>query len=86
MQSALLPRHGANRSTGWKPDQSWGVSSGLKAREDMPNSFEGTNMPDAHLIPRLTIAGVPMHAMLVPFPITCFTGALVTDIAYLNAA
>lgn len=43
-------------------------------------------MANAHLIPRLTIAGVPMHAMLVPFPIACFTGALLTDIAYLNTA
>jgi uncharacterized membrane protein len=28
------------------------------------------------------IAGHPIHAMLVPFPIVCFTLALVTDIAY----
>jgi uncharacterized membrane protein len=29
-----------------------------------------------------TIAGHPIHTMLVPFPIVCFTLALVTDIAY----
>ena len=34
--------------------------------------------------PRSTasIAGHPIHAMLVPFPVVCFTLALVTDIAY----
>ena len=36
--------------------------------------------------PRATIAGVPIHAMLVPFPIACFTGALMTDIAYAESA
>jgi uncharacterized membrane protein len=34
--------------------------------------------------PRSTavIAGHPIHAMLVPFPIVCFVLALVTDVAY----
>lgn len=34
--------------------------------------------------PRSTaqIAGHPFHPMLVPIPITCFIGTLVTDIAY----
>src|ERR1700744_3316257 len=34
--------------------------------------------------PRSTarIAGHPLHAMLVPFPIACFVGTLITDIAY----
>ena len=34
--------------------------------------------------PRSTahIAGHPLHPMLVPVPITCFAGTLVTDIAY----
>lgn len=34
--------------------------------------------------PRSTasIAGHPIHPMLVPFPIACFVGALITDIAY----
>ena len=36
--------------------------------------------------PRVTIFGVPIHAMLVPFPIACFTGALLTDIVYSNTA
>ena len=35
--------------------------------------------------PRLALAGVPLHAMVVPFPIACFTGALLTDLAYLNS-
>ena len=29
-----------------------------------------------------TIAGHPIHTMLVPFPIVCFVLALVTDIVY----
>lgn len=38
-------------------------------------------MPDN---PRSTarIMGHPLHAMLVPFPIVCFIGALITDITY----
>lgn len=35
---------------------------------------------------RASIAGHPIHPMLVPFPIVCFTGALVTDIAYWRTA
>ena len=30
------------------------------------------------------IGGHPIHPMLIPFPIVCFVGALVTDIVYLN--
>jgi uncharacterized membrane protein len=29
-----------------------------------------------------TIAGHPLHAMLVPIPLTCFIGTFVTDLAY----
>lgn len=36
--------------------------------------------------PRAALFGVPVHAMLVPFPIACFTGALLTDIVYMNTA
>jgi uncharacterized membrane protein len=38
--------------------------------------------------PRSTasIAGHPIHAMLVPIPITCFIGCLVTDIVYWRTA
>jgi uncharacterized membrane protein len=38
--------------------------------------------------PRSTarIAGHPIHPMLVPFPIVCFVGALVTDIIYAETA
>ena len=32
------------------------------------------------------IAGHPIHPMLVPIPITCFVGALFTDIAYVVSA
>jgi uncharacterized membrane protein len=39
-------------------------------------------------VPRSTarIAGHPIHPMLVPFPIVCFTGTLVTDIVYWRTA
>ena len=38
--------------------------------------------------PRSTaqVAGHPIHPMLVPIPITCFVGTLVTDIAYWRTA
>lgn len=32
------------------------------------------------------IAGHPIHPMLVPIPISCFVGALLTDIAYVATA
>ena len=42
-------------------------------------------MPREVFRPTVAIAGVPIHAMLVPFPIVCFTGALLTDITYSNS-
>jgi uncharacterized membrane protein len=41
-----------------------------------------------HLSVRSTaqIAGHPIHPMLVPFPIACFLGALITDVAYWRSA
>jgi len=36
--------------------------------------------------PRLSLGGVPIHAMFDPFPIACFTGALLTDFAYYKTA
>ena len=33
-----------------------------------------------------SVAGQPIHAMLVPFPIVCFTLALFTDLAYWQTA
>jgi uncharacterized membrane protein len=38
--------------------------------------------PAENLQPTAQIARHPIHVMLVPVPITCFVGALVTDIAY----
>ena len=37
-----------------------------------------------HDTPRstVTLRGRPLHAMLVPVPIVCFTGTLITDITY----
>jgi uncharacterized membrane protein len=42
-------------------------------------------MPREVFVPRLAIFGVPVHAMLVPFPIVCFIGALLSDITYSNS-
>ena len=42
-------------------------------------------MAEADFRSRTKIFGVPLHAMLVPFPIACFTGALLADIAYCNS-
>lgn len=36
--------------------------------------------------PRLAIGGVPLHAMIVPFPIASFVGAMITDIIYAQTA
>lgn len=40
----------------------------------------------AHANPRSTASfgGHPIHPMLVPFPIACFTGALVADIMFIS--
>jgi len=38
--------------------------------------------PADHLEPTVQIARHPVHPMLVPFPIVCFIGAFVTDVAY----
>ena len=43
-------------------------------------------MASAPITPRAVIAGVPIHAMIVPFPIVCFTGAMITDIVYSRTA
>jgi uncharacterized membrane protein len=40
----------------------------------------------ARITSKVAIGGVPVHAMLVPFPIACFVGAMLTDIAYANSA
>lgn len=39
-------------------------------------------------VPRSTarVAGHPIHPMLVPFPIVCFTGTLVADVVYWRTA
>lgn len=42
-------------------------------------------MAEADFRSHTKICGVPLHAMLVPFPIACFTGALLADIAYYNS-
>lgn len=45
-----------------------------------------TRNEDPHGHPRSTasIGGHPIHPMLIPFPIVCFIGALVTDIVFLR--
>ena len=39
-------------------------------------------MSDIELRSTASVAGHPLHVMLVPFPIACFIGTLATDIAY----
>lgn len=39
-------------------------------------------MTPSEIQPTAQIARHPIHPMLVPFPIICFVGALLTDIAY----
>lgn len=43
-------------------------------------------MTDQSLRATVRLAKHPIHPMLVPFPIVCFTGALVTDLAYWRTA
>lgn len=40
--------------------------------------------PHAHPHSTAKIGTHPIHPMLIPFPIVCFIGTLVTDIVYLN--
>ena len=40
--------------------------------------------PHGHPQSTAKIGGHPIHPMLVPFPIVCFIGALVTDLAFLH--
>jgi uncharacterized membrane protein len=44
------------------------------------------NEGDQRLVTTARIANHPIHPMLVPVPIVCFIGALVTDIAYFATA
>ncbi len=48
----------------------------VAAREDLRDDLRAT----------ASIAGLPIHAMLVPVPIVCFVGALLTDITYWRTA
>lgn len=43
-------------------------------------------MPSGNPKSTASIAGHPIHAMLVPIPITCFVGTLVSDIVYWKTA
>lgn len=43
--------------------------------------MSGLNPPS-----KARIAGHPIHPMLVPFPIACFVGTLITDITYWRTA
>lgn len=42
-------------------------------------------MAESGFRPHATIQRVPVHAMLVHFPIVCFVGALLCDVAYMNS-
>ncbi len=43
-------------------------------------------MQSTYVDPRMQAMGVPVFAMFAPFPISCFTPALLTDITYYNTA
>jgi uncharacterized membrane protein len=43
-------------------------------------------MPSPNPRSTVSIAGHPLHVMLVPIPIVCFVAALITDIAYSQTA
>ena len=43
-------------------------------------------MPTANPRSKASLCGRPLHAMLVPIPIVCFIGTLVTDIVYAYSA
>ena len=43
-------------------------------------------MSRVHAPSTLAVVGHPIHAALVPFPIACFTLALLTDVAYWQTA
>jgi uncharacterized membrane protein len=43
-------------------------------------------IPGPHPQSRASVRGRPLHAMLVPIPIVCFIGTLITDIVYAESA
>ncbi len=45
-----------------------------------------SSLPPLNSPSTASIAGRPLHAMVVPFPIACFVGTLVTDIVYWRTA
>jgi uncharacterized membrane protein len=47
---------------------------------------ENAQLADGRLRATVQVARQPIHPMFVPFPIVCFVGALVTDIAYASTA
>jgi len=47
---------------------------------------KGCLMQTGHLQPTAVVGGHSLHAIFVPFPIVCFIGALVTDLAYWKTA
>jgi hypothetical protein len=62
--------------------------------DDWPTKFNARTRPpvttydesNPRLLPTAHIARHPIHPMLVPIPIVCFIGALVTDIVYAASA
>jgi uncharacterized membrane protein len=47
---------------------------------------ENKAMPEPNPRSTASLAGHPLHAMLVPFPIACFVGAFLTDLTYWRTA
>jgi uncharacterized membrane protein len=69
--------------------QSRGIASGtperahpLRHRDALSQHRQDSFMQNDNSKPIASIAVHPIHPMLVPFPIACFVGALVTDLVY----
>jgi len=49
-------------------------------------SVHGTRVPSGNPRSALSIGGLPLHIILVPVPMVCFAGTLVTDLVYWRTA
>jgi uncharacterized membrane protein len=58
------------------------VEASVKEESVMATINERTHADHPHSTAK--IGGHPIHPMLIPFPIVCFIGALVTDIVFLS--
>jgi uncharacterized membrane protein len=64
----------------------WEQPASADVRERFHRLYEKIDMTDEDLHSTARIARHPIHPMLVPFPIVCFIGTLLTDLAYWRTA